>query len=244
MNSDTEPQPQSDGSNAHVLAEFKGRARVILRVEGLPGISRRVLQRLRRKPRHHCFCVVSLPLDRSIPVRPLALEVEIHPLGLQDDEYLAVIDALNENGNTCEDLLKRLSDGQRCFLAVDHGRIASWSWWQNGKFEIGSLGRRFQLAPHEAYYYDGFTPPEYRGKRIHAYLLAQAASAIGRSDGRTIGLAFIHTANHDSRHSSAAAGATHVGWVGFIEILGIRFHYLRGRHVLPATTRRLYFERT
>jgi GNAT superfamily N-acetyltransferase len=170
--------------------------------------------------------------------------VEIDQVKATDDNDLEMLTTFGEYGGSKTHLLQRLAEGQHCYVAKSGGRIIAVNWAMEGEFGEDLLGRRFKLADDELYYGGAFTLPEFRSKGIMAYMKTQSISDIKtRSQHKTRALAFIETGNKASLCSTAKVGFRRVGRVGFVEIFGIRFHYLFGRSVLPETARRFFIER-
>jgi GNAT superfamily N-acetyltransferase len=67
-----------------------------------------------------------------------------------------------------EKLLARFNDGQKCFGAKYQGKIVSFTWSNFGSCH--DLLYKFPLRDDEAYLYDAFTLPSFRGKGIAPYL--------------------------------------------------------------------------
>jgi GNAT superfamily N-acetyltransferase len=155
-------------------------------------------------------------------------------------DTLAEIDVWNTSR---ADLLGRLEEGQQCYVAKHEGQIVSSGWWQEGSFRLPSLERRFNLAAGEIYVHCAQTIPAFRGKGIYPYLRAESLRDLSRTQGKTRALAFIRAANKPSLRAWDKMGGRKVGRVGFVEVLGLRFHYLLARNVLWDTPKRFFVER-
>lgn len=59
-----------------------------------------------------------------------------------------------------------IANGDKCFVARHNGRIVGACWSATGRAWSGYLSKWIKLAPDEAYTYDAFTAPEFRGLRI------------------------------------------------------------------------------
>jgi GNAT superfamily N-acetyltransferase len=173
-----------------------------------------------------------------------AVDVEIHQIKATDDNDLEMLVKFGKYGSSKALLLRRFAEGQRCYVAKSEGRIVSGNWVFEKEWKQDDLGRQFKLADNELYYDGAFTLPEFRGKGIMPYLKTQSISDMKtHSQHKTRALAFILVSNKASLRSTAKVGFERVGRVGWIEILGIRVHYLLGRNVLPETTQRFFIER-
>ncbi|HKA34889.1 MAG TPA: methyltransferase domain-containing protein, partial [Candidatus Binatia bacterium] len=64
---------------------------------------------------------------------------------------------------------ERFARGDRCFVAVDsEGRVAHCRWVATAAAEIPELDMELVLWPGEAYFYDGYTRPDARGRGVDA----------------------------------------------------------------------------
>ena len=78
-------------------------------------------------------------------------------------------------------LIELLNRGKHCLALEDRGRIAAFCWY--GLDECTFQGFRFDLAQDEAYLFDAYTLPEYRGAGLAPYLrsvLYRELAATGR----------------------------------------------------------------
>lgn len=70
-----------------------------------------------------------------------------------------------------EEFNQRLSSGRRCYTAWVGSQLAGYGWVSFGGEDVGELGIHLQLQPCEAYVWDCYTLPAFRGKRIYPALL-------------------------------------------------------------------------
>jgi GNAT superfamily N-acetyltransferase len=93
-------------------------------------------------------------------------QYEINFLGYEDMKEIA---ALSRGDWASEEkLLARLKDGHKCFGAKYQGKIAAFTW--SGFESCHSQHYRFPLRGNEAYLWDAFTIPSFRGRGIAPYL--------------------------------------------------------------------------
>lgn len=71
-----------------------------------------------------------------------------------------------------EEFNQRLSSGRRCYTAWVGSQLAGYGWVSFGGEDVGELGLHLQLQPCEAYVWDCYTLPAFRGKRVYPALLA------------------------------------------------------------------------
>jgi GNAT superfamily N-acetyltransferase len=65
------------------------------------------------------------------------------------------------------EIRSRWRRGHRCIVGRHAGQIVNAGWVCTSSARIGELTREIELAPDEAFLYDGFTSPHFRGQKIH-----------------------------------------------------------------------------
>lgn len=228
---------------ASVPAQFGQRALGIFQTEGVAGPMKRVGRCLRRKPVHHSSYILGRSLNQPTHPPLPEVEVEIGQVRATDDEDLEAIVEIDPWADSKADLLSRLAEGHQCYIARYEGLIVSSLWWVSGGFSSLYLGRELKLAPNEIVSLAAFTKSAFRGKGIMPYLRAQSIRDVARRLNKTYALATIQVTNKASLRSIAKGGYTRIGRVGFVEILGIRFHYLSGHGAFREVTNRFFVER-
>lgn len=116
-----------------------------------------------------CDATISPPEERDFQV--------VH---LQREDMQRLVD-LPIRGRSHAALIGLLNDGKHCLALEDHGRIAAYCWYDLD--ECSFQGFRFDLAEDEAYLFDAYTQPEYRGAGLAPYLrsvLYRELAAAGR----------------------------------------------------------------
>lgn len=228
---------------ASVLAQFRQRGITILQTEGIAGLMKRVVQRLRHRPLHHRSYIFGQSLDHPIDPPEPKVEVEIGQVKATDDEDLETVVEIDPWADSKADLLRCLAKGHRCYVARHEGRIVPSVWCAREQFYSHYLGRELRLAANEIWCHSAVTKPVLRRKGIMSYLLAHSGRDLARNQNKAYGLATVRVTNRAVLRSIAKAGVRAIGWVGLVEILGIRFHYLWGRRVFQETTKRCFVER-
>jgi hypothetical protein len=227
---------------ARVFAQLRQRAMTILQTEGLAGLAKRVVKRL--SPLHYSSYIVALSLNHSIHAPLPDVDVEIRQIRATDDDDLEALAEVDEWGKSKAQILELLAEGHQCYVATFQGQIVSSNWWVlNGEYHDREINHKFKLAANEVYMHSGFTIPAFRGSRIIPYLLAQVNRDVACALGKTRALGRTWVNNKAMLLSLAKLGATRVGQAGFVEVLGIRFHYLWGRNIFERATKRFFVER-
>ena len=95
----------------------------------------------------------------------------VAPSGVQVREAslaeLATVASGADPSQTAEDLRERFERGDRCFVAVGpDGAVAHARWVTTRRSHIPELGLDVVLRPGEAYFYNGYTRPNMRGRDV------------------------------------------------------------------------------
>ena len=87
---------------------------------------------------------------------------------------------------TEEEICRRLSTGDRCFVGEVDGRIVHGSWFASSNARICFLDLELPLEPGELYLYQSFTPPEMRGRGFATATLASALEMVRKEGFRRV----------------------------------------------------------
>jgi GNAT superfamily N-acetyltransferase len=69
--------------------------------------------------------------------------------------------------------------GGLCFAALAGGRLAAYGWFVAGEVDPRHCGGvRLSLPAEAAYFYNGFTHPEFRGRRLYGQLMSRGLRAL------------------------------------------------------------------
>jgi GNAT superfamily N-acetyltransferase len=219
------------------------RAISILRTGGFVEFEKRIKDRLFRKPiQSHSF-VYGNKYCADYPVPICEVELEFKEITAADNDEIDELTQIDEWHISKSSTLKRFEEGEHTYIAKHKGKIVvSYSVVTKDKFEDTVLRREFKIAPNEAYYWRAFCVPAFRGRGIlpafGRYSLTDMAIKYGRSNG----LLCIMTSNKSSQRAVSKYGWVRVGRAGFIEIFGIRFHYLWGREAFKKTRQRFLIQ--
>jgi hypothetical protein len=185
------------------------RAITVLRDEGFASFWFKLIGELG----YRRMLVVEYRLDDPIPEFTARLAVRNDLLKERDvDAYLA----FRPESDRLE-IMNRLRSRQLCFVAWDAGRIVSACWTAVRPIRIEYLGCETELADGDAYLYDKFTCPAFRGHRIanavRVYQLRYLREAGYR---RAIGA--LVPENKTSMRENARGGFRPVGVIGRFKI--------------------------
>lgn len=130
----------------------------ILRNEGLRALGIHLLEKSFYRRMHF----LELPLSPEPIAVPDAGEQQIeflHPAAVND--YLM----LRRQADRGE-ILERFGQGHRCIIARHEGDIVHACWVGYGRVRIDYLSVEIRLGSDEAYVYDAYTAPEWRGRNL------------------------------------------------------------------------------
>jgi ribosomal protein S18 acetylase RimI-like enzyme len=98
---------------------------------------------------------------------------------LQATEIASV--AASRAWSAVEQIQARIDKGHLCIVLKHRGRIAGFTWADFD--EVNDSACTYELAPGEAYLYDAFIAPEFRGRSLAAYMRAESYRLL-RAAGR------------------------------------------------------------
>lgn len=181
------------------------------------------------------------PSNSQLPANEMGYEVT--EMTAKDNDQIDELTEVDEWNIPKSETLETLEKGWRYYIAKHKGRIAaSQTIVLNDKFEDPYFKREFKMAPDEAFLWRGFTVKAFRGKGIFSFFMSQYLADIALKYGKTKILTFVHTANKTMLKTALGFGMYRVGRVGFLEVFGLRFHYLWGRRAFKETKKRFFIQ--
>ncbi len=219
------------------------RAIKVLRISTPIKFVKRIVDHLRRKPLQSHWVVFGNKYREDGPPPVCEPDFEFGEITVNDNDEIDELTAVDEWKVPKSVTLRKLKQGHHVYIAKYKGRIvASQTIIMRDRFQDPLLLREFRMAPNEAFYLRAFCIPEFRGRGIFPifgkYYLNDAAVRYGRGNGLTL----TSTSNRSMLRSAPKFGWSIIGRAGFIEIFGIRFHYLWGREAFKETKRRLFLQ--
>jgi GNAT superfamily N-acetyltransferase len=215
----------------------------ISRTEGPPNLLKRIKNRLLPKPLQSHWVVLSNICRADVLPPTTEAEWEFSEITADDHAEIDELTAIDEWKVPKSVTLRKLKQGHHVYITKYKGGIvASQTIIMRDRFQDPLLMREFKMASNEAFYLRAFVIPEFRGRRIFQpfgrYYLSDAAVRYGRGNGLTL----ISPGNEPSLRAAAKLGWSRIGRAGFVEIFGIRFHYLWGREAFKETRRRFFIQ--
>jgi GNAT superfamily N-acetyltransferase len=197
-----------------------------------------LLKRILTPHQKHCF-VYGKKFCGEVQVPVCEVEMEFREITAADSDTIDELTAIDEWHISKSFTLRKLEEGEHIYIAKHQGKIvASQSIVTRENFQDPFLDRELTIARDEAYLWRAFCVPAFRGRGIFPVLERYYLADMALKYGRSTTLATILTTNKSSQRMAAKAGRVKVGRAGFVEIFGIRFHYLWGREAFKETSRR------
>jgi GNAT superfamily N-acetyltransferase len=233
-----------DSQNPHPFGHLLRQAIAISRTNGPVELIKRIKGRLYLKPLQSHFYVFGHNGDLGTPLPISEIELEMKEITVVDIEEIEELTEIDEWKTSKSFTLKKLDEGWHVYIAKHKGRIvASQTVVISDKFEDHTFKREFKVASNEAYYWRSFCVPAFRGRGIFPFLAQYCLTDVARKYGRGNGLIMVRPTNKAMRRTLSKYGfRKRVGSAGFIEIFGIRFHYLWGREAFKETRRRFFIQ--
>jgi hypothetical protein len=119
------------------------------------------------------------------------------------------------------ELVNRFRRGDNGFAAIDsRGKSAHVRWVTRSRACVPEIGCDIELAPHEAYFYDGYTRPELRRRGIDGAVRSFIFDTL-QADGCTTVYSYVRRDN-PAGFRAASRSQTPIGTVWYVRIGGLR----------------------
>lgn len=194
------------------------RAVEVVRREGIRSLWFRILG----ETVYRRLLLMQLPLDEPLPSLSARLPVVVERLEeSQIDEFLR----FRPDADPSE-VRRRVEAGHWCFVVRLDGRIVHGCWIGRGRAWIDYLGCDIELAPDEAYSYESFTAPDFRGWNFAPTRVMGTARFLREAGYRRL-LAVMLPENAPAVRLLAKTGYRAFGVVGYVGIGRGRRHFRR-----------------
>lgn len=198
------------------ISHLGRRVAAVVRYTGVRGLWFAVLGELgyRRLAIRGCI------LDDAFPGNAARFPVAFDQLDeTQLDEYNDFRGAANADAAR-----RRFAAGDKCFVARHDGRIVSARWGATGRLRCDYLSRAIALADDEAYLYDAFTTPGWRGRGVFPALTSEMHRYY-RAAGKRRSICFTGPENLPAMATNT--GYRKIGMIGYVGVGGIRYNFCR-----------------
>jgi len=250
------------GSSRGRTGHCFGRFMTVARGEGLGSALRRVPGKVLPNVRRSHFLVLSLRLhvgaqDSGSPdstdrdsrrrerIQRMNSDFEIGEITSETDPDLDALPAVDGWTSIRDARIRWLRDGARCFLAKRDGQLIASTWLTTGTtYYEPHFKRQFDLAPEESYAWGAFCLPDRRGQGVMSRLMEHAMNEVASGYRKRAFVMIVSPSNRLSLRASEKIGFRRIGYTGFVEVPGLRFHYLLGARAFPDTVRRVFVTRT
>jgi len=170
----------------------------------------------------------ALNLDEPAPVIKPRLPASF---GRVQPEAVAALFRGRDSRSSSE-MLRRLENGKRCYVAKVEGRLAAYGWVSFEEEMVGELSLRLRLLPGEAYVWDCATLPEYRRNGLYSALLVHINRELHK-EGLCRAWIGANQDNLPSRLGIARAGYHHVANLSVARMLAVRLVWVEGVAGMP-----------
>lgn len=122
---------------------------------------------------------------------------------------------------------RRIRDGQVCVIARHGGSVVAYCWLTWRPEWVAEIDRLVVPGPDEAYLYEAFTEPGWRGRGLFSAMLFRLL-AYARAQGRRRALIFVLTDNRASRRAIEKTGFELFQTVSKVDLGGLKRLWFRG----------------
>ena len=169
-------------------------------------------------------------LDQPAPVVSPLLPATFRRVGQESVSTLAAL----SGGDGLAEMRKRLDMGRFCYTAWVEGNLTAYGWVSFNEEIVGELDLRLHLLPGEAYLWDCFTLPAYRGQRLYSALLAYMVAEL-RAEKFCRAWIGADLDNLPSQRGIARAGFLHVADLVVARVLALRMVWVQAQPGVPAS---------
>jgi ribosomal protein S18 acetylase RimI-like enzyme len=123
-------------------------------------------------------------------------------------------------------IIQRLRDGERCFIARLHGSIIHSTWITSGCMHIDYLDRDTVLAQDEAYIFESYTAPSFRGHGIGSAVWSSIVKSCQEAGFRKV-TAVVIPENKKGFGPPSSLNFQAKGLMGYYRIGTYRKHFIK-----------------
>jgi GNAT superfamily N-acetyltransferase len=121
---------------------------------------------------------------------------------------------------------RRINNGRICFMVLDGDKAIGYSWISLDDEYIPDGGVDVVLGEKEAFLFDDYILPQYRGKGLQSALIPPRLAYL-REHGYLVGLSYIHDVNTVAMKAPVTAGFMPKRTVSVFMISGMKIRRLR-----------------
>jgi GNAT superfamily N-acetyltransferase len=176
---------------------------------------------------------------QTFHIKPKIDDIELKEVQITDKDEIEEITEKDEWGLNINLIMKDIEDGHRCFVIKHEGQIVASNFVAVSNEVWDRIwARSFKLGKREAYGWQSWCIPAYRGKGIMPFLILSTISNISKECDKPEHIGWTWVSNKKMHRSLLKIGFKKVGRLGFIEFFGIRFSYIWGSDAFQETRNR------
>jgi GNAT superfamily N-acetyltransferase len=177
---------------------------------------------------------------QAFHIRPQIDDIEFKEVKITDKAEIEEIAEKDEWGQNINLILKDIEAGHRCFVIKHEDQIVASNFVAVGNEVWDRIwARKFKLGKKEAYGWQSWCIPAYRGRGIMPFLILSTITEIANECNKPEHFGWTWLSNKKMHRSLLKIGFKKVGRLGFIEFCGIRFSYIWGSDAFKETRKRL-----
>jgi hypothetical protein len=229
----------------------------VLKTEGIKGFSRRIRSKCYG---YHVllfsqqFASVSDALEfpaRLDPAIVLMLErckrvlsgLTFKQVNESDSGEIDELTAIDPWGQSRKGIIENLQQGWCCYAAKFESRIVAYSWIKAGPGFYEPFFRRwFTWADDEVYTWRGFCIPDWRGRGVLPMLAKWIVNHLALTEGVKKYIGWVRVDNVGQINTLMHMGWSVVGRLGFVQIFGVRLHYVWGQRAFSLIKNRFLIQ--
>ena len=178
--------------------------------------------------------------DQAFHIKPQIDDIEFKEVKIKDKDEIEEIAEKDVWGQNINMIVKDIEAGHRCFVIRHNGEIVASNFVAVSNEVWDRIwARTFKLGKKEAYGWQSWSIPTYRGKGIMPFLILSTITQIANECDKPEHIGWTWVSNKKMHRSLIKIGFKKIGRLGFIEFCGIRFSYIWGHDAFKETRKRI-----
>jgi len=176
---------------------------------------------------------------QTFHIKPKIDDIELKEVKITDKDEIEEIAEKDAWGQNINMIHKDMEAGHRCFVIKHNGEIVASNFVAVSNEVWDRIwARKFKLGRKEAYGWQSWCIPAYRGKGLMPFLILSTIACIANECDKPEHIGWTWVSNKKMHRSLLKIGFKKIGQLGFIEFCGIRFSYILGHDAFKQTRKR------